>query len=119
MNGTDRLPEAFTSADPEAWMEVGDGAAAIGLVVDGDRGSTLGVGFARLQPGELDERAAPIAYDEVFVVLKGRLTVRVGESSASAGPGEVLFLPRGTAAVYAATEPTEYVAIAHPPYGSD
>lgn len=119
MNDTNGLPRAFTSADPETWLEVGGGTASIGLVVDGSRGSSLGVGFARLQPGELDERDSPIPYDEVFVVLTGRLTVHVGETSASAGPGEVIFLPRGTAAIYAATEPTEYVATAHPPYGSD
>ncbi|QVQ52755.1 cupin domain-containing protein [Spiractinospora alimapuensis] len=118
MTDTARIPRAFTSADPETWMEVGGGAASIGLVVDASHGSTLGVGFARLQPGELDERDSPIPYDEVFVVLSGRLTVRVGDTSASAGPGEVIFLPRGTAAIYAATEPTEYVATSHPPYGS-
>jgi mannose-6-phosphate isomerase-like protein (cupin superfamily) len=40
-------------------------------------------------------------FDETFYVMAGRLTFRLGDELSTAGPGELVFAPRGVPHTYA------------------
>jgi len=76
----------------------GAGLAEVAQAVGSERSTTLGCGFARFErcrfPWELD-------YDEVVHVLEGSMRVAlVGGGELAAGPGDVVFLPRGSRVEY-------------------
>jgi ethanolamine utilization protein EutQ len=50
----------------------------------------------------------------VIGVLKGRFTVRGEDGARTAGPGEVIFLTRGTKVTYAAEVDTELLGGTYP-----
>lgn len=71
--------------------------AEVAQAVGPERSGTLGCGFARFEgcrfPWEL-------SYDEVVHVLEGSMRVLVGGDELAAGPGDVVFLPRGSRVEY-------------------
>jgi mannose-6-phosphate isomerase-like protein (cupin superfamily) len=48
-----------------------------------------------LEPGQAQKPHAHADADKVYAVLEGQVTVRVGEASASLGPGEAALAPAG------------------------
>jgi mannose-6-phosphate isomerase-like protein (cupin superfamily) len=54
----------------------------------------LSMGVYRLPAGGEDPQA-PHAEDEVYCVLEGRATVRVGEEERAVEPGSVVYVPAG------------------------
>ncbi|NDL55876.1 hypothetical protein [Phytoactinopolyspora mesophila] len=106
----------LTIDDAPSWLQLDGHNVSAGPVVDGDGDHQLGVMYARFGAGTvIDERESPIPYDEVYVVLEGTLDVRTAQEQASAQAGEVIFLPRGTAAVYEAKDDVELISVTHPP----
>jgi quercetin dioxygenase-like cupin family protein len=61
-----------------------------------DTGGRLAVLEQRLSPAGEPPRHVHANEDEAFYVLEGRLAASIGDDTAvSAGPGELVFLPRG------------------------
>jgi ethanolamine utilization protein EutQ (cupin superfamily) len=62
-------------------------------VVDERQGGPLTIGYGRYGPDQrLDET---LAVDDVMIVLEGRLTVSSAGESLTAGPGEIVYMPKG------------------------
>lgn len=58
------------------------------------RKPTLSVGLYRLGAGS-DDPQTPHASDEVYIVVSGRATIRVGDEHEVVEPGSVVFVERG------------------------
>lgn len=70
-----------------------NGDVFTGNVVDQRHGGPFSVGFNRFGPNEsIDER---LAVDDVMVVLEGRLSVSTDAATVTAGPGEIVHMPKG------------------------
>ncbi|MBS1845652.1 MAG: cupin domain-containing protein [Actinobacteria bacterium] len=55
-------------------------------------------------------------FDEAFYVLEGELTFQIGEDVSTAGPGELVFAPRGSVHTLAnrSEEPSRYLLVCTP-----
>lgn len=71
-------------------------------------GTRLGSGFSRMTGAEIPWT---VRYDEVLVVLEGRLSVRTAQGEFSAGPQECIWLPAGTELTYVAENALVFYAI--------
>ena len=76
-----------------------NGGAVLGLV-NTAFSDNLGAGIGTFEDCAIEWT---VTYDEVLFVLDGILTIRVGDDAFSAGPGDVLWIPKDTALVYEAT----------------
>jgi ethanolamine utilization protein EutQ (cupin superfamily) len=85
-----------------------------GNVVDQRHGGPITIGYGRYGPNEsLDET---MAVDDVMIVLEGRLTVESAGASMTAGPGEIVYMPKGERVTIRAHEDgavTAYVTYPH------
>jgi ethanolamine utilization protein EutQ (cupin superfamily) len=94
--------EVHTGADrdmPE--VAVAPGARVLVSQVVGGNGmpDTMGVGFTRYE-GEWDYH---LNYDVTYYMLEGTLTIVSGGESHTAGPGDIVYMIRGTDLRYDAT----------------
>jgi ethanolamine utilization protein EutQ (cupin superfamily) len=65
-----------------------------GNVVDQRQGGPITIGYGRYGSGEsIDEH---IAVDDVMVVLKGQISVQSDAGTITAGPGEIIYMPKGS-----------------------
>lgn len=70
-----------------------DGEVFAANVIDQRHGGPITIGFGRYGPNEsLREK---IAVDDVMVVLEGRLSVSTDAGTVTAGPGEIVYMPKG------------------------
>lgn len=53
-------------------------------------------------------------YDEVDYVIEGRLDILIGGDRVSAGPGEVIFIPKGSAIEFSAPERARFLYVTYP-----
>jgi ethanolamine utilization protein EutQ (cupin superfamily) len=91
-----------------------DGEVFAGNVIDQRHGGPITIGFGRYAPNQSIEEA--IAVDDVMVVLEGRLSVSAGASTVSAGPGEIVYMPKGETVTIRSHEQgatTAYVTYPH------
>lgn len=73
----------------------------------------LGGGMARFkEDAELADWT--LRYDEVFFVLEGVLSVESEGESVSAGPGEIVLIPKGATVTYRGTVGTRAYFVLHP-----
>lgn len=84
--------------------------AGIAEVSGSADGTALGSGFVRMTGARIPWT---VRYDEVLVVLEGRLTVHAGGRALEAGPHQAIWLPEGTELVYEAASALVFYAI-HP-----
>ncbi len=84
--------------------------AEIAVVTGAEDGTPLGSGFARFR-----QAAIPwtVRYDEVLLVLNGRVTVETSDGALELGPRDCAWLPKGTELVYRAQDALVFYAI-HP-----
>ena len=84
--------------------------AEIAVVTGAEDGTLLGTGFARFH-----QAAIPwtVRYDEVLLVLDGRVTVETGDAALELGPRDCAWLPKGTELVYRSADALVFYAI-HP-----
>ena len=86
----------------------------VGNLVDEKNGGPITIGYGRYAPGQT--LTETIAVDDVMIVLEGRLAVSTGAGTVTAGPGEIVYMPKGEA-VTIATEGegalTAYVTYPH------
>ncbi len=70
-----------------------DGDVFTGNVVDQRNGGPITIGYGRYGPEQsIDET---LAVDDVMIVLEGQLTVSSAGGSMTAGPGEIVYMPKG------------------------
>ena len=71
----------------------------------------LGLGFMTMDkttfPWHLD-------YDEVDYVIEGRLDVISGDEVMSAGPGEVIFIPKGSDIQFSVKDKARFIYVTYP-----
>ena len=53
-------------------------------------------------------------YDEVDCVLEGRLDILIGGDRVSAGPGEAIFIPKGSTIEFSAPERARFLYVTYP-----
>lgn len=89
------------------------GDILLGNVVDEKDGGPITVGFGRYGPHQT--LAVTVVADEAMTVTEGRVTVRGDGGEVSAGPGEVVYLPRGAAvAITSHAEGADIVDVTYP-----
>jgi ethanolamine utilization protein EutQ (cupin superfamily) len=70
-----------------------DAEVFAGNVIDQRHGGPITIGFGRYGSNQsIDET---LAVDDVMVVLEGQLTVSTDASTVTAGPGEIVHMPKG------------------------
>ncbi len=70
-----------------------DGDVFAGNVIDQRNGGPITIGYGRYGPEQsIDET---LAVDDVMIVLEGQLTVSSAGGSMTAGPGEIVYMPKG------------------------
>lgn len=107
--------QSFGIRDVAEWFQVGDQGAYVGYVADEAEGSRLGLACIRFRAGvRFDFRWA---YDEVAVVTKGSLSVRVGGGTTTAAPGQSLYMPAGVLGAFDIREDMEAFCVHHPTDG--
>lgn len=91
-----------------------DAEVFAGNVVDQRHGGPVTIGYGRYGPDQsIDEE---IAVDDVMIVLEGRLSVSSGAGTVTAGPGEIVYMPKGekvTIRSHAEGAVTAYVTYPH------
>jgi ethanolamine utilization protein EutQ (cupin superfamily) len=91
-----------------------DGEVFAGNVIDQRHGGPITIGFGRYGPNEsLREK---LAVDDVMVVLEGRLSVSSDAGTVTAGPGEIVYMPKGETVTIRSHEQgavTAYVTYPH------
>lgn len=70
-----------------------DGEIYAANMVDQRHGGPITIGYGRY--GAEQELAETLAVDDVMVVLEGRLSVTSGNGTVTAGPGEIIYMPKG------------------------
>lgn len=85
-----------------------------GNVIDQRHGGPVTIGYGRYGPNQsLDET---LAVHDVMVILDGRLSVSSDAGTVTAGPGEIIYMPRGQSVVIRSHEQgavTAYVTYPH------
>ena len=64
-----------------------------GNIIDERHGGPVTIGYGRYAPEQSIEET--MAVDDVMIVLDGRLTVTSADGSVTAGPGEIVYMPKG------------------------
>jgi len=84
----------FTISDATFERSPGqDGDVFAANLVDQRHGGSITIGYGRYGPNQrLDET---LAVDDVMLVLEGRLSVSSSGGTVTAGPGEIIYMPKG------------------------
>ena len=105
----------FTLADAAFERSPGqDGDVFAANLIDERHGVPLTVGFGRYAPGQIISET--LGVDDVMIVLEGRLSVSTDAGTVSAGPGEIVYMPKGKAVTIRSQEEgalTAYVTYPH------
>jgi ethanolamine utilization protein EutQ (cupin superfamily) len=64
-----------------------------GNLVDERNGGPMTIGYGRYAPNQ--SIAEKLAVDDVMVVLEGHLSVATGAGTVTAGPGDIVHMPKG------------------------
>ena len=91
-----------------------DADVFVGNLVDERHGGPITIGFGRYGPDQVLNET--MAVDDVMVVLEGQLTVSAGTTRVTAGPGEIVYMPKGEAVIIRSHEQgavTAYVTYPH------
>ena len=91
-----------------------DGEVFAGNVIDQRHGGPITIGFGRYAPDQSIEET--LAVDDVMVVLEGSLSVSTNAGTITAGPGEIVYMPKGESVTIRSHERgalTAYVTYPH------
>ena len=83
-------------------------------LVDQKQGGPITIGYGRYGPDQVLK--TNIVVDDVMVVLEGRVSVEADGKILTAGPGEIIYMPRGNAVIirsHAEAALTAYVTYPH------
>lgn len=105
----------FSIADASFERSPGqDGDVFAGNLVDQRHGGPVTIGYGRYGPGQ--SLSETIAVHDVMVVLEGRLSVSSDAGTVTAGPFEIVYMPKGskvTIRTYEEGAVTAYVTYPH------
>jgi ethanolamine utilization protein EutQ (cupin superfamily) len=91
-----------------------DAEVFAGNVLDQRHGGPITIGYGRYEPNQsLDET---LAVDDVMIVLEGLLSVSTSVGTVTAGPGEIVYMPKGESVTIRSHEQgalTAYVTYPH------
>ena len=91
-----------------------DGEIFTGNLVDERHGGPVTIGYGRWGAGSRLKQT--MAVDDVMIVLEGRLSVDTEAGTVTAGPGEIVYMPKGQTVTIRAHEQdaiTAYVTYPH------
>lgn len=80
-------------------------------VVTSADGSPMAAGYMALDRGEFPWT---LNYDEVDIVLEGELVITRGGESVRGGPGDVIFIPKGSSITFGTPSHVRFVYVAFP-----
>ncbi len=80
-------------------------------VVTSADGSTMAAGYMALEKGEFPWT---LTYDEVDIVLEGELVITRGEVAVHGGPGDVIFIPKGSSITFGTPSQVRFIYVAFP-----
>jgi len=80
-------------------------------VVTDEDGSPMATGYMALDKGEF---AWTLSYDEIDVVLEGELVITRGSEVVRGGPGDCIYIPKGSSITFGTPSHTRFVYIAFP-----
>ena len=65
---------------------------------------------------EMEQTTFPwhLEYDEIDYVISGRLTIQFGDRSVTAGPGEVILIPKGSSIRFSVPEKARFLYVTYP-----
>lgn len=65
---------------------------------------------------EMEQTTFPwtLEYDEIDYVISGSLTVYYGQTAVTAGPGEVILIPKGSSILFSAPEKARFLYVTYP-----
>jgi ethanolamine utilization protein EutQ (cupin superfamily) len=72
-----------------------EGDVLVANMVDERHGGPITIGFGRYGPGQV--LSETMAVDDVMVLLRGEITISTERVTLTAGPGEIVYMPRGEA----------------------
>ena len=106
-----RLPDiCVTEADR---LETGDAAHRVYThdLFSLEQSPRLGCGIM-----EMEQTTFPwtLQYDEIDYVISGRLTIQCCGKSITAGPGELLLIPRGSSVQFSVPEKARFLYVTYP-----
>ncbi len=80
------------------------------VVVTQDR-SPMGAGYMSLDQGEM---AWTLTYDEIDIVLEGELVITRGGEQVRGGPGDTIYIPKGSSITFGTPSRTRFVYVVFP-----
>jgi ethanolamine utilization protein EutQ (cupin superfamily) len=105
----------FAFADASFERSLGqDGEVFAGNVIDQRHGGPVTIGFGRYGPEQSIEET--LAVHDTMVILEGQLSVSTDAGTVTAGPGEIVYMPKGekvTIRSHAKGAVTAYVTYPH------
>lgn len=105
----------FSIADASLERSPGQEADVFaGNLVDERHGGAITIGYGRYGPGQT--LAETMAVDDVMIILEGRVSVSTETATVTAGPGEIVYMPKGEAVTIRSHEEgavTAYVTYPH------
>ncbi|NLR99977.1 ethanolamine utilization protein [Rhizobium sp. P38BS-XIX] len=88
--------QKFNIADAKLVRSPGqDGDIYVGNLVDERHGGPVTIGYGRYAPDQ--SLTETMAVDDIMIVLEGRIAVSTGAGTVIAGPGEIIYMPKGVA----------------------
>ncbi len=85
------------------------------VIVTEDR-SPMGAGFMALDApsGGVGEMRWTLNYDEIDIVLEGELVITRGNEQVRGGPGDVIYVPKGSSITFGTPSHTRFVYVVFP-----
>ncbi len=80
-------------------------------VITAAHGSPMAAGYMALDRGEFPWT---LDYDEIDIVLEGELVITRGPDSVRGGPGDCIFIPKGSSITFGSPSHTRFVYVAFP-----
>jgi ethanolamine utilization protein EutQ len=80
-------------------------------VITSDNRSPMAAGYMALDKGEF---AWTLSYDEIDIVLEGELVITRGSEVVRGGPGDCIFIPKGSSITFGTPSHTRFVYVAFP-----
>lgn len=65
---------------------------------------------------EMEQTTFPwtLHYDEIDYVIEGQLTVQYGDTAVTAGPGELILIPKGSAIQFSVKDKARFLYVTYP-----
>jgi ethanolamine utilization protein EutQ (cupin superfamily) len=84
----------FSLSDAELVKSPGqDADIFVGNLVDKKHGGPVTIGYGRYAPGQ--SLTETMSVHDTMVILEGKLSVSTGHGTVTAGPGDIVYMPKG------------------------